>query len=99
MERLTQDCGDHWVWVSYAPEINVLLATVVGPRQQAEAEQLLRQTEAVLGPDCRPLFMSDRLPEYRQALLTVYGHWQTFPRTGRPGRPRQPRLVAPDDLL
>lgn len=46
-----------------------------------------------------PWFTSDELRHYDDALLEVYGVKQEFPRTGKPGRPRKPRLRAPKNLL
>ena len=68
----------------------------MGSRTQEQADQLIRKTATVLaGP--LPLFCSDGLEEYGVALLDRYFVTQEYPRTGRPGRPRQARrLPAPD---
>jgi len=45
----------------------------------------------------KPLFTSDELPHYEEALLEHYSHFEEQPKTGKPGRPRNPRrLVDPD---
>jgi hypothetical protein len=41
------------------------------------------------------LMTSDEYPGYEEAIRDAYGHVVVPPRTGRPGRPRKPRTVAP----
>ncbi len=80
--------GRQWVWLSYAPQFRLILATVVGPRCYASAVQVIRWTAAiVLGVPC---FFSDGFSSYLPALIKVYHHLQTFARTGKPGRPKNP---------
>ncbi|MDF0591920.1 hypothetical protein [Candidatus Methanocrinis natronophilus] len=45
-----------------------------------------------------PLFVSDGLKFYTRALLKSYGKVVAFPKTGRRGRPRKPKLVPDADL-
>ncbi|MDF0590682.1 hypothetical protein P0O15_05775, partial [Methanotrichaceae archaeon Mx] len=45
-----------------------------------------------------PLFVSDGLKFYTRALLKSYGKLVAFPKTGRRGRPRKPKLVPDADL-
>jgi hypothetical protein len=46
-----------------------------------------------------PLFTSDQLPEYRTALLHVYGQWVQPARNRNRGCFPEPRRVPPPDLL
>jgi hypothetical protein len=46
-----------------------------------------------------PFFTSDQLPEYRTALLQVYGQWVQPARNGHRGRFPRPRRLPPPDLL
>jgi IS1 family transposase/transposase-like protein len=80
--------GRQWVWISFAPEFRLILAAFVGPRTFASALQLIEMTAAVvLGVPC---FFSDGFSCYLSALIEVYHTLKTFPRTGKPGRPKQP---------
>jgi IS1 family transposase len=89
--------GRQWVWVSFAPEFRLLLATYVGPRTLASALKLIQLTAAVvLGV---PAFFSDGFSSYLPALIEVYHQLITFPRTGKPGRPRQPVKEPHPDLV
>ncbi len=89
--------GRQWVWVSFAPEYRLLLATYVGPRTFQSALKLIQLTAAVvLGV---PVFFSDGFSCYLSALVEVYHQLKTFPRTGRPGRPKKPVKEPHPDLV
>jgi IS1 family transposase/transposase-like protein len=80
--------GRQWVWIRFAPELRRILAAFVGPRTFDSALQLIQMTAAVvLGVPC---FFSDGFSCYLSALIEVYHTLKTFPRTGKPGRPKQP---------
>jgi IS1 family transposase len=89
--------GRQWVWLSFAPEYRLILAAFVGPRTFASALQLIQMTAAVvLGVPC---FFSDGFSCYLSALIEVYHTLKTFPRTGKPGRPKQPVKDPHPDLV
>lgn len=93
--------GDAWVWLAFAPAWRLVLAFVIGKRIQANADLLLLRVLQVSDPSLAtlPLFTSDRLPEYEQALLNVYGEWYQPARQGRRGRMPQPRQKPLAGLL
>src|SRR5262245_53920579 len=69
----------------------------VGPRTFDSALQLIQMTAAVvLGVPC---FFSDGFSCYLSALIEVYHALKTFPRTGKPGRPKQPVKEPLPDLV
>jgi len=70
---------------------------VVGERTLPKAIQLLKEVKRVSDGEL-PLFTSDQWEGYPEALLAVFGVWETPPRTGKRGRPRGPRLVPPPAL-
>ena len=89
--------GRQWVWISFAPEFRLILAAFVGPRTFDSALQLIQMTAAVvLGVPC---FFSDGFSGYLSALIEVYHSLKTFPRTGKPGRPKQPLKEPHPDLV
>jgi IS1 family transposase len=95
------DCetyGDAWVWVAFAPVWRLILAFVVGKRNQASADLLLERVKEVTDEHI-PFFTSDQLPEYEDALLHTYGSWVQPKRKGSRGRFPHPRLVPGADLL
>jgi transposase-like protein/IS1 family transposase len=94
--ELSED-GRQWVWISFAPEVRLILGAFVGPRTFESALQLIQMTAAVvLGVPC---FFSDGFSCYLSALIEVYHTLKTFPRTGRPGRPKRPVKDPHPDLV
>lgn len=90
--------GDAWVWIAFAPVWRLVLAFVVGKRNQDSANLLLERVVYVTNDEL-PLFTSDQLPEYRTALLNTYGLWDQPLRNGERGRFPKPRLVPCSGLL
>jgi IS1 family transposase/transposase-like protein len=89
--------GRQWVWISFAPEFRLILAAFVGPRTFDRALQLIQMTAAVvLGVPC---FFSDGFSCYLAARIEVYHTLKTFPRTGKPGRPKHPVKEPHPDLV
>lgn len=89
--------GRQWGWISFAPEFRLILAAFVGPRTFESALQLLQMTAAVVwGVPC---FFSAGFSCYLSALIEVYHALKTFPRTGKPGRPKQPGKEPHPDLV
>jgi IS1 family transposase/transposase-like protein len=80
--------GRQWVWLSYAPQFRLILATVVGPRCFESALRLIRLTAAIV------LFSS-----YLPALIEVYHVLKEFARTGKRGRPKNPIKEPHPDLV
>ena len=93
---LSED-GRQWVWISFAPEFRLILAAFVGPRTFDSAWQLIQMTAAVVrGVPC---FFSDGFSCYLSALIEAYHTLQTFPRTGKPGRPKKAVKEPHPDLV
>lgn len=90
--------GDAWIWIAFAPLWRLVVAFVVGPRTQEQADLLLRRVRQVSDPTI-PFFTSDQFAEYPAALLAAYGEWVYPARNGRRGRHPKPRLVPPPELV
>jgi IS1 family transposase len=97
-KRVCESYGDAWIWMAFAPGWRMVLAFVVGKRIQENANLLLQRVAHVTDQGI-PFFTSDQLPEYRTALLQVYGQWIQPARNGHRGRFPQPRRLPPPDLL
>jgi IS1 family transposase len=97
-KRACETYGDAWVWVAFAPLWRLVLAFVVGERPQQSADLLLKRVAAVTNQGI-PLFTSDQLPEYTNALMQVYGQWYQPARKGDRGRFPDKRLRPHPDLL
>src|SRR5262249_28586373 len=89
--------GRQWVWISCAPEFRLMIAAIVGPRTLDTAQEVVAATKArVAGiPAC----FSDGFTCYLAALIAAFHVVTTFARTGKRGRPRQPRCEPHPDLV
>jgi IS1 family transposase len=97
-EKLFTLYGDAWVWIAFAPEWRLVLAFVVGKREQENADLLIGRLKAV---SCGyiPFFTSDQLPHYPKALLNGYGIPEIIIHIpGKRGRKPKPKLLPPPDL-
>lgn len=89
--------GSTWIWRAVAPEYRLRLASIVGNRTLYSARRLLCRVRRCLDGSL-PLFTSDALRHYAEVLLELFGVWERPRPTGQPGRPRNPKRVAPADL-
>lgn len=87
-----------WVWAAIDPVSKLLLATLVGDRSLASAQQLIHAVVLTLAPGVMPLFLSDQLAHYATALLTHFGHWVTLSRQGQRGPHPKPRWEPRPEL-
>lgn len=94
---MAEEAGEVWVWVSFAPEYRLVLATYVGGHEEEDADELVRQTKRRLSRPL-PLFVSDGWDAYVKALLKAYHRLVEVPHTGRRGRPRKPIMEPDPDL-
>lgn len=74
-----------------------MVGFIVGKRGQKEADQLLEMIKERTD-DTIPLFTSDDLSHYENAILKVYGIREEVKRTGKRGRPRKPKIIPRPDL-
>lgn len=96
-EKEEGSCGDSWTWTALEAETKLLLAFQEGGWTTEEVEKLVRGVME-MSDGQTPLFTSDRIRHLEEALLRVYGRWETPEYQGR-GRPPKPRLVPPPDLV
>ena len=91
------DDGQQWLWISYAPEYRLMLSAIVGPRTLETAQELIAATAAIVRGV--PAFFSDGFTCYFAALVAIYHTITTYPRTGKPGRPKGLRVDPHPDLV
>jgi transposase-like protein len=87
-----------WMWVAFAPSCRLIVDFIIGPRKQYVADALLEKVSERLSESI-PLFVTDSLKFYAEAILKIYGELMEFPRTGKKGRPKKPKLVPVKDLI
>jgi IS1 family transposase len=80
-------------------QTKLAVSLVIGPRTQKSAEALWSDVAQRTDRVVPALITTDEYRVYAGAILTTYGIPQAVPRTGRPGRPRKPRLVPPKALV
>ncbi len=86
-----------WMWIAFAPSCRLIVDFIIGPRKQYVADKLLESVSKRLSKSI-PLFVTDGLKFYAEAILKKYGELVEFPRTGKRGRPRNPKIVPVKDL-
>ncbi len=92
------ETGKHWVHCSMVRESRLVVEVEVGPRTGETAQTLVENTAHRLAEGCWPLWCSDGWESYVEALLAVFHVMIYFIRTGRRGRPRNPRRIAHPSL-
>jgi IS1 family transposase len=97
IEQMAGVYGDAWIWVAFTPVWKLVPAWVVGKRTLENAKLLVKRLHSTTDGYI-PLFTSDDLPHYANALLDEYGVVVTPPRKPGPGRPPLPRKVPPTEL-
>jgi IS1 family transposase/transposase-like protein len=97
LDELLGIYGDAWVWIAFSPVCKLVPAWVVGKRTLPNARKLVFRLKSATDGHI-PFFTSDELPHYADALLEIYGVWQTPPRQGQRGRYPLPRKYPPPDL-
>jgi len=85
------------VWIACAPVWRLVLAVVIGTRDQTGAD-VRRARVAQVTEDAMPWCTSDQLPADRHALLHPDGAWYQPPRPGRRGAYPPPRRRPPPRL-
>ena len=98
VEKPQRSSGDAWIWIAFDAINKIVLAYIIGKRTLPHAISLLEEVKRITirMPD---LFSSDQLDQYTNAILQVYGKIEYPTRKPGPGRPPNPRLVPPEDLL
>lgn len=74
------------------------MSLVVGKRTEGATRTLVGDFHRRTGGRVMRLMTSDEYSAYATAIRETYGQVVTSPRTGRPGRPRQPLTVVPPTL-
>ncbi|MDY3557431.1 hypothetical protein R5W24_006622, partial [Gemmata sp. JC717] len=94
-DRSRGDCWDH---VALDPEHRLVVSLVVGKRTEGAPHELVRAARRRTGGRILRLITTDEYPVYESAIRATYGRLVTPPRTGRPGRPRNPYTVVPPEV-
>ena len=88
--------GQVWVWTAIDPASKLIISYLVGDRTLEDCRCFLKNLASRLS--CKPLFVSDALDHYANAILETYHTVETLTPTGKPGRPRKPRKVIDPEI-
>jgi len=90
--------GDCWDHTAIDPESRLVVSVVVGKRTAETVAAVVQDFHRRTGGRVMRLITSDEYAAYPEAIRAAYGHVVVPPRTGRPGRPRQPYTELPAAL-
>jgi len=76
----------------------MMISFIIDTQESFLAEPLVIETERRLDDGSWPIWVSDGLDCYGEALKNRHCILKTYPRTGGRGRPRRPKLVACPEL-
>ena len=99
LEEKDQHRGDNWDHVAFDPTHRLVLEVVPGKRSRQGVRQVVQAATRRTGGRILRLLTSDEFSAYREEILSAYGVQEPVIRTGKPGRPRNPETVPPQDLL
>ena len=95
-EDLERGYGRTWVWTALDPVSKLIISHLRGDRTLDYCRRFIKDLASRLKN--KPLFISDELAHYADALLQQYHTVYKPEATGSPGRPRKPRKVVDPDL-
>lgn len=96
-EKLVPELGDWWIWSAFEPMLKVLVSFVAGKRNIESAKKLVGQVKERSDGHI-PLFTSDELSHYEEALKETYSIMEEPSYSGK-GRPPKRELLVPDPSL
>lgn len=88
--------GQIWVWTAIDPASKLIISHVVGDRTLEDCRCFLKDLASRLS--CKPLFVTDELAHYANAILETYHTVEMPIPTGKPGRPRKSRKVIDPEI-
>ena len=101
-EELEAGHGETWIWTALDTRTRLLLCWWVGRHELSDAREMFKRLHPIIKADPSgelPLFTSDELPHYATVLKEFFHTVVETPRTGKPGRPANPKIVPAEDLV
>ena len=95
-QELEQEFGKKWIWTAIDTTTRLIVCFLIGDRTLEDARRFLK--DLVSRTVEVPLFTSDELPHYADALKELFHKLIPPDPTGRPGRPRNPEKLVDEDL-
>jgi IS1 family transposase len=90
--------GECWDHIAFDPEHRLVLSVAVGKRTAENVEAVVKDFYARTEGRLMRLITTDEYSCYETTILEAYGQTVVPERTGRPGRPKAPYKVVPEEL-
>ena len=85
---MENEYGRTWIWTALDSNTRLIISFLVGNRTLEDCKIFFK--DLVSRMENKPLFVSDELPHYKDAILEEYHEVKVFEKTGKRGRPRKP---------
>jgi len=83
---IENEYGRTWIWTAFDANTRLILCFLVGDRTLEYCRMFLKDLSCRIVN--KPLFVSDELPHYEDAILETYHTVKTFEKTSKRGRPK-----------
>lgn len=97
-QDLEKEFGRTWIWTALDAQTRLIVCFAIGDRTLEECRAFLKELALRLDGE-KPLFTSDELPHYTDALLETFHNIESPEPTGKRGRPRSPKKTPQPDLV
>lgn len=97
-EELKKEYGAKWIWTAIDTTTRLVVHFAIGNRTLEQAKEFIKTVKARQKDQTKPLYVSDELPHYLEALQDAYSTIEVPPRTGKPGRPQNAKRITDSDL-
>ena len=95
-EDMEKEYGRTWIWTAFDPNSRLILCFLVGDRTLNDCRKFFK--DLVSRFKNKPLFVSDELPHYKDAIMEEYHEIKKAQRTGRKGRPKKETKVIDPEI-
>jgi IS1 family transposase len=95
-EDLENEFGRTWIWTAIDANSRLIISYSIGDRTLEECRKFLKDLSTRLAN--KPLFVSDELAHYQDALLETYHTTETYEKTGKRGRPKEPTIKIDEEI-
>jgi IS1 family transposase len=95
-EDLENQYGRTWIWTAFDVNTRLIICFLVGDRTLEACRNFFKDLSSRITN--KPLFVSDELPHYETVILETYHTTETFEKTGKPGRPKNPVIKVDEQI-
>lgn len=95
-EDIENEYGRTWIWTAFDVNTRLIICSLVGDRTLEDCRMFFKDLSSRIIN--KPLFVSDELPHYEDAILETYHTTKTFEKTGKRGRPSIPVKQIDEDI-